>query len=413
MANSLLTPNQVTREALRILHQKCNFVGNVNRQYDKRFAVDGAKIGTSLDVRLPNKYTIRTGSTLSAQDTVERVVTLPCATQKGVDLNFTSVDLTMSLDDFSRRILEPAMAVLAANIESDAFSMYKDVHHTAGTVGTQIDYKKFQQAGQKLTESLAPRDNMRTMTLDPASCVEFSDAVKGLFQDSDNIAKQYKEGKVGRTAGFNVYENTLIPAHTPGTHTTGSTPLVDGASQGNAGTNNAFVSTTDLVTDGWAASTAVLKEGDIITITGVNSVHPETRADTGNLQQFVVQEDVTSTAGGAATFEISPAIITGGAYQTVTASPADNAAITPFGTEDVAFGQNLAFHRDAFIFATADLIDVSRYGAWGAREVYDGISMRLARQYDINNDQIPARIDVLYGYVAPYPELACRLVHQL
>lgn len=408
MANTLLTPQMITREALRILHQKLNFVGNVNRQYDSRFAQSGAKIGTTLDVRLPNKYTTRTGAALAAQNTVNRKVTLPVATQKGVDVNFSSVELTMDIDNFAKLILEPAMAQLAASIEADALSMYKSVPNYVGAVNGQLDFKKFQQAGQVLTENLAPVDRNRNFTLTPKSRVEFSDAVKGLFQSSDNIEEQYREGKVGRTGGFNVYENTLLPTHSTGAFA--GSGVTNGAA-GISGAGNAWAETTDVATNGWTSGQLSLKKGDIITIADVFDVHPESKQSTGVPKRFTVVEDVTDTAG-AATIKVSPAIIAGGAYQNVNAAALTGKAITVLGTTATPYGVDLAFHRDAFIFATADLEDVSRYGAWGAREVYDGISMRVARQYDINNDLVPCRIDVLYGYVAAYPELACRHVFQ-
>ena len=190
MANSILTPSIITKEALRILHAQSNFLTKINRQYDSRFAVNGAKIGTNLDVRLPNKFTVRTGSTYSAQNMVERKVSLPVATIKGVDCTITDTELTMSLNDFSDQFLKPAMNQLASDIEYSAMlAMYKAVPNAVGTVSTQIDYKKFQQAGQKLTENLAPSSD-RTFLLNPSSRVEFSDAVKGLFQSSSNIDDQ-------------------------------------------------------------------------------------------------------------------------------------------------------------------------------------------------------------------------------
>ena len=158
MANTLLTPTAVTREALRILHQKLNFVGTVLRQYDSSFAKSGAKIGDSLKIRLPNQYTVRSGASLSTQDIVESSVTLQVATQKGVDTTFTSDDLTMDLDDFSERILEPAMSVLAANIESDAMSMYKDVYNHVTDVGATVTVADVLNAGKVLTDNLAPYD---------------------------------------------------------------------------------------------------------------------------------------------------------------------------------------------------------------------------------------------------------------
>ncbi len=410
MANTILTPTMITREAQRILHQNLNIVGNMNRQYDDRFANKGAKIGTSLDLRVPPKYTVRTGSTFTSQNVVERKVNLPVATIKGIDTTISDLEMAMSLDNFSDVILKPAMAQLAAQIEYDTVSaMYKKVPNYAGTVSSQIDYKKFQQAGQVLTENLAP-SSQRCMILDPASRVEFSDAVKGLFQSSDNINKQYKEGIVGRTGGFDVFENTMMPAHTTGTY--GGTPLTNGANQGSTGADNAWVETSSIITDGWTATTTVLKAGDIITIGGVFAVHPETKVSTGVLKRFTVVSDTTTDGSGNSTFSISPAIISGGAYQNVTNRAADNQAITVLGTSATAYGQNLAFHKDAFAFVTADL-EIPRGVDMAAREVFDGISMRFVRWFDGDSGEFKSRFDVLYGYAAVYPELACRLVHQL
>lgn len=158
MANTILTATAVTREALRVLHQKLNFVGTITRDYDDRFAQQGAKIGDTLKIRLPNQYKVRTGAALNPTpaelDTTEASVDLKVQTQKGVDLNFTSVDLTLALDDFSERILEPAMSVLAANIEADAMNMYKDVWNQ---VGGGASFAKVLQARKVLVDNLAPR----------------------------------------------------------------------------------------------------------------------------------------------------------------------------------------------------------------------------------------------------------------
>jgi len=407
MANTILTSQIITREAQRILHQKLNIVGNMNRQYDDRFAKRGAKIGTSLDLRLPAKFTVRTGSSYSGQNVVERKVNLPVATVKGVDMAISDLEMALSLDDFSKTILEPAMAQLAAQIEYDAINaLYKYVPNYVGTVSTQLDYKKFQQAGQVLTENLAP-SSQRCFILNPSSRVEFSDAVKGLFQSSTNIENQYKEGIVGRTGGFDVFENTMVPAHTTGTYA--GTPLTNGANQGSTGADNAYATTSSLITDGWTSTS--LKAGDIITIADVYEVHPETKQSTGKLKKFTVTADVSDTAG-AITMTISPAIIAGGAYQNVTARAGDNKAITVLGTSATAYGQNIAFHKDAFAFVTADL-EVPNGVDMAAREVLDGISMRFVRWFDGDTGEFKSRIDVLYGYAPVYPELAVRAVHQL
>lgn len=397
MANDLLTSTIVTREAQRVLHQKLNFIGSINRQYDDRFSKSGATDGQTLNIRLPNQYSVRTGATISTNDTAETSVQLAVSTQKGVDVNFTTAELSLSIDDFSTRILEPAMAVLAANIEGDAFNMYKDVYQVVGTAGTTPNTLKVLNQGRAaLTDSLAPSSE-RGLQLNTDAQVEVVDAIKGLFQDSNEVAKAYREGLLGKTAGFGmIYENTLVPIHTNGSM--GGTPLVNGAVSSGA---------TTIAIDGVTSGNTWTK-GTTFTIANVFSVHPEMKTSTGKPQRFVVTEDVTFT-GGAATVSISPAIVSSGAKQNVSALPADNAAITVYGTATGSYAQNLAYHKDAFVFATADLEDVSQYGAWGAREVFDGLSLRVARQYDITNDKIPCRIDILYGYKTVRPQLACRV----
>ena len=393
MPNTLLTPTAVTREALRILHQKLNFVGNIERQYDSSFAKSGAKIGDTLKIRLPNQYVVRTGATLAAQDTTETSTTLQIATQKGVDLNFTSADLTLSLDDFSKRILDPAMAVLAANIESDALSMYKDVYNIVDNDAAAISFLNIMQGRQTLNENLAPMDNQRCALLTTTHTAKLVDALKGLFQDSTAISKQYKEGAMGRTGGFDFYENTLLSNHLTGTaaKTTGYT--VNGASQ---------VGAAIVVQLG----TATFKKGDIVTFAGCNAAHPETKADMGSLLKFVVTADY---AGGAGSLAISPAIVVTGATQNVTASPTNGGAVVKVGAgASELLTNSMVFHKEAFAFATADLVMPDGVD-FAKRETMDGISMRIVRAYDINNDKFPCRLDVLYGYKTIRPQLACRI----
>jgi hypothetical protein len=397
VANTLLTPTQVTRKALFILHQKLNFVGSIYRDYDSQFAKDGAKIGSNLNIRLPNQYTVRTGSTLSAQDTTETSVQLQITTQKGVDVNFTSSDLTLSLDDFSERILEPAMAVLAANIEADAMSMASDVYNQVTNTGSAITFNKVLNGRKMLVDNLAPPSN-RSCSLNTQDNVDLVDSLKGLFQDGPSLSKQYREGYMGHTAGFDFLENTLWPSHTVGTKA--GTPVVNGAGQSGA----------SLVTNGWSNSSAILTKGDIFTVAGVFRVHPESKVATGQLQQFVVTSAVSSDGSGNATIQISPSIVTSGAAQNVSGSPAAGAAVTVAGSSGAAHGISLAYHEQAFVFATADLV-MPKGVDFAAREVQDGVSMRIVRAYDINSDKFPTRIDVLYGYKTVRPQLAARLAN--
>jgi hypothetical protein len=392
MPNTLLTATAVTRESLRVLHQKLNFVGNVYRQYDDSFAKDGAKIGDSLKIRLPNQYTVRSGANLSAQDTTETSTVLQVATQKGVDLNFTSTDLTLSLDDFSKRILEPAMSVLAAAIESDSLNMRKEVWTQVNNSGAAITFAKLLEGRKRMVDNLAPAGTWNAL-MNTTDSINLVDALKGLFQDGKEVATQYREGKMGRGAGFDFMESTHLSTQQRGT------------GNGNYLVNDTVASGDATVTVD--TGTGTIKKGEIVTFAGVNSVHPETKVDTGVPQQFVLTAD---HAGGAGDLALQPAFVSTGAAQNVSALPADNAAVTIAGTASVNYGQSLLFHPDAFAFATADLVMPSGVD-FARREVLDGISMRIVRQYDINTDRFPTRIDVLYGYKTLRPQLACRLAN--
>jgi hypothetical protein len=396
MSNSLLTPTAVTRKALQVLHQKLNFIGSINRQYDDSFAKSGAKIGDSLKVRLPNQYTVRTGATLSTQDTTETSTTLQVATQKGVDLTFSSNELTLSLDDFSDRILQPAMSVLAANMEADALSMALDVYNSVNNVGAAITFNKALAARKLLVDNLAP-GNDRSLILNTQDNLDLVDGLKGLFQDSTQISKQYREGVVGVTAGFGtIYENTLLASQTTGTAPSATLYTVNGAVTAN-GSAAVTVQT----------GTATFKKGDVFTVAGCNRVHPETKADTGALQQFVVTTDY---AGGAGSLAFAPAIYTTGGLQNVTAGGMPNAgALVKVGGASAVYRPSLAFHKDAFTFATADLV-MPQGVDFSAREVFDGLSMRIVRQYAISSDTLPCRIDVLYGYKTLRAQLAARIL---
>ena len=404
----------ITREACRRLHQSCNAITNMNTQYDDKYAQDGAKIGYTLNIRMPVKYNVRTGATLSADDHSERSTPLTVQSQYGVDVNFTSAELTMELDDFSERVLAPAMEQLAARTEGDTLAdRYKDVaNYTNATTDGLLNYRRYQQNGKNITNELGPK-SQRSGILSPDSVIEFNDAVKGLFQDSGRISKAFIEGQMGRTGGFDVFENTLTPSHTTGS--LAGSPVTDGTALGTATTTaNTWVSQSQLTITG-ATTTTTLKAGDIITMAGVYEVHPELKTNLGRLRRFVVQSDVTATNG--ATFNVKPGLIygSGNAYQNCAlsgVSDTDGLTITLIGAVSSQFKQDLFYHKDAFVFATADLIDVSKFGAWGARSTQDGIRMRIARQYDITNDKVPCRLDILFGSGQLLPELASRHMYE-
>jgi len=389
MSNTVLTPTAVTREFLRILHQKLNFIGTIVRSYDDSFADEGAKIGDSLKIRLPNQYTVTSGATLNVQDTVEESVTLQVATQKHVGMNFSTSELTLSLDDFSKRIIEPAASVLAANVEADAMNMFKDVYNSNWNVGAAATYNKVLDARVLLQRGLAPL-NDRYVNVNPLDMADIVKDTKTLFNDVGQISKQYKEGYLGRVAGFDWMENTMWPGFTRGAGTSYVCNTSTGITSG----------TATITLSGGSGTSAV---GDVFTIQDVYSVHPETKVSTGVLQQFVV------TAAGTTSQAVSPTPITSGAKQNVTlVSAGASKTVTFLGTASTASQTSMLYQKEAFAFATADLL-MPKGVDFSAREVMDGISLRIVRQYDINNDKLPCRVDVLYGYKTLRPQFAARL----
>lgn len=403
MANSLLSPTIITREALRVLHGNLAFLKNVNKDYDSKFAQSGAKIGSSLTVRKPNKYTVRTGRVMSVQDQSEQSLTLSVSTQKGVDMNFTGQELALTIDEFSKRYIQPAMSVLAAQIDADALSMTKDVYNTVGTPGTTpASFQVWADAMARLDDYLAPRDPMRQAILSPAAMARTVDGLKGLLVPGDKIGDQYRNGIMSNSSvGLKWGIDQNVINLTMGTRS-GTTLVTD---------PSALLATgaTQVTVDGFAGATDTVKQGEVFTIGSVYAVNSETKATQTFLQQFTVTADATA-ASNKATLSISPTMYSSGALQNVSALPADNAAVTFFGTTSTnVYPQNLIYHRDAFTFATADLPMPRNPAIFAAREVMDGISMRVWQGDDIINDQFPCRVDVLYGYKTVYPELACRV----
>lgn len=389
--NTLLNSSIITNAALAILHQKLNFIGSINRAYDDSFAKSGARIGSALRIRLPNEYVVRSGPTLAPQATVENQVTLNVTTQRGVDLSFSSTELTMNIDDFANIVLEPAMARLAAVMEADALNMAADIFNQVNGHGAAQTFRNVLLARKLLRDNLAPVGEYMCR-LNTQDNVDLVDALKGLFQSSTSIRDQYLDGVMGHSGGFEFAENTFLSTYTRGAES--GTYVLNGVPATGA--------TTAVVATGTGAGNA----GDVFTMAAVNRVHPETKVSTGVLQQFVL---TAAYAGGAGTISFSPALnYSANGQQNVNAAPATNAALVFAGTASTAAGLSLAYAKDAFTFATADMLMPSGVDM-AARKVQDGISMRLVRQYDINNDLFPVRFDVLYGYKTIRPQLAVRL----
>jgi len=400
VANSILTIDMITRKALEILENNLVLTRNVNRQYDDSFAVEGAKIGSTLRIRLPDRALVTDGAALQVQDDNEQFTTLTVSSQKHIGINFTTAEMALSLDDFSDRVLKPRISQLAASIDADVANVFRNVYQSVGTPGTTpATSLVLLQAQQKLNEAAAPM-SPRYATVNPAANAGLVEGLKGFFNPTDIISKQFKSGMMGTgVLGYDeINMSQSIKTFTTGSR--GTTLAVNGA----ISTQGA----STIAIDGGSGSATIVK-GDVFTIAGVFAVNPQTRESTGSLQQFVATADATASSGAWASVSISPPIYTAShALATVDTFPADNAVVTVLGSASTQYPQNLVYVKDAFTMATADLL-LPQNVEMAGRAVHNGISMRIVRQYDINNDRMPCRVDVLYGYSAIRAPLACRM----
>ena len=375
---------------------------NVNRQYDDSFAVEGAKIGSTLRIRLPDRALVTDGAALQVQDDNEQYTTLSVASQKHIGVNFTSAELTMQLDDFAERVLKPRISQLASSIDADVANSYKAIYQSVGTPGTTPSTSLvLLQAQQKLNEAAAVM-SPRYATVNPAANAGLVEGMKGLFNPTDTISRQFKNGMMGMgVLGFEeINMSQSIKQHTTGTRSTADTILVNGT----ISTEGA----TTISIDGGTGS-ATVTVGDVFTVASVYSVNPQTRESTGSLQQFTVTAANTAASGAWTSIAVSPAMYTSSnALATINAFPQDNAVVTFLGAASTQYAQNLVYHKDAITFATADLL-LPQGVDMASRQVHNGISMRVVRQYDINNDRLPCRIDVLYGYSTIRPQMGVRI----
>lgn len=405
MANTIktLSAGDITRKALSLLHNELVFCKTIDRQYDDRFSRSGAKNGGTLQIREPNQFTVRTGAVMDVQDVTETTQALTVATQKGVDINFSSVELTLSLDDFSERILKPAISRLAADVDSTVITAsYKDVYNFENTTfGTKPTLADILAARAVLSKGLAPASD-RYVMLEALAANAVITAGYNIFNPASEISKQYDTGLLGRVYGFEFRESEMTPTHTNGSRDD-TTPVCDISTISNGATT---LTTTGI------DNAATVKQGDVFTLAGVYAVNPETKTPYAHLQQFVVTADITCDT--ADVLAIAPTIYKSGAKQNVYAAAWTGSKALVFvaaggsGTASTAYVNSLAYHKNAFTMVTADL-EMPKGVDFAAREMFDGISLRVVRNFDIVNDKFPCRLDVLFGYKTIRPEWACRI----
>ncbi len=400
MANNILTIDMITRKSLEILENELVLTRNVNRQYDDSFAVQGAKIGSTLRIRLPDRALVTDGAALQVQDDNEQYTTLTVASQKHIGVNFTSAELTLQLDDFAERVLKPRISQLASSIDADVANAYKTIGNSVGTPGTvPATSAVLLAAQQKLNENAAGM-RPRYATVNPAANAGLVEGMKGLFNPTDTISKQFKNGLMGTgVLGYDeIGMSQSIKQHTTGSRDASASTTVKTtvASEGQA---------TIVLTQG--SVTTTIKAGDTFNIANVYAVNPQTRETTGSLFDFVALADATAVAGDW-TVTVAPMYTAAHALATINAFPVATAVVTFRGAASSSYAQNLVYHKDAITFATADLL-LPQGVDMASRAVHNGISLRVVRQYDINNDRMPCRIDVLYGYSTIRPQMAARI----
>ena len=416
MANNLLTISKITNEALMVLENELTFTSEVDRNYDDQFAVVGAKIGNTVNVRKPGRFIGTTGPALNVEDFNETSVPVTLSTQFHVDTQFTTQDLALSLDMFSDRVLKPAVAAIANKIDRDGLAMATlqtaNIVGTAGTPPTGLI--TYLTAGAYLDSEGAPRDGRRSCIVEPFTSATIVDSLKGLFVPQQAISDQYSKGLMGRdSGGMNWKLDQNVVAQTFGSNSTTTVTA-----------SVATTTATGFLTSGWASSSTItvtaantgtlnLNAGDTFTIAGVYAVNPQNRQAYGSnkLRNFVVKTTVAIASGASGSVVVSPAVITAGQFQNVSIpTTSASAAITQFNSTGVVSPQNIIMHRNAFTVAVADLeLPEGVHFAGRASDKDIGLSMRVVRQYTINNDSIPTRLDVLYGWAPLYPELACRV----
>lgn len=414
MANTLLTIDMVTREAVELWHNDNAFLMNINRQYDSSFAKTGAQIGTQLRIRLPNDYTVTNGPALSVQSTANQYTNLVLSTQRHIDVGFGSLDMTLKMQDMSQNILKPMINNLAGNVARTIMSGYTEdqgqysgtffpgIANSVSNFVSNVDgssviinptSQQYLDAQAILTENSVPMGSIRKVVNSPRTNAAVVNSLSGLFNPQNSISKQYQTGQMYRAFDFEWMTDPTVTTHTSGSFTAGTVSVAD-------------QSGLTILTN---AITGQLKAGDIITFPNVLEVNRITKGSAGVLKQFVITATTATT--GATSIQIYPALIPPAAsganvqYQTVNSSPAASAAITMVTPASTLYRKNIAFCRDAITLGTADLFMPPN--VVGSRKNKDGVALRLIANYYIpGTDEVVSRLDTLFGWLTVRPEWA-------
>lgn len=401
MSNVLATTSVVAKEAVAILENMLSFSGMVNRDWEDEFEGNmnrGYAPGQTINIKRPPRYTYRDGRIANPQGTVESTIPLTLS-QGGCDLQFTSSERTLSLTKLEDK-LQAALATVANEIDRRGLDMARlQSNNVIGTPGTApntqlLALQAITGLNQRLDEMGAPRDKRRGLIMSPALNAPMVVGMAGMFNSQSILDKQMKQGVMVDSLGLAYAMDQNVQTHANGTQ-----PVASGTVNG-AGQSGSVININT------ASITGTITRGSKVTFANVFAVNPQSRQSTGTLAQFTVVNDV---AAAATSMTVSPALVTSGAFQNVTASPANTAVITIFGTASGSYAFNPAFHKDAFTLAMVPMWAPA--GGKGVVDVsqteYKGFRLKVTEFYDGMADTSIMRIDVLYGWASPYPELSC------
>lgn len=409
MANAFLTTDEITLEALAVLENMLGFTKTVRRKYDRYFAVSGAKISDTLRVRKPARYLGSYGAGYAPEAITETSVNVTLDKYFKVHMEMSTEDLTLRIDEFSDRILKPAVSRIANKIDEDGLALAKQVYQSVGTPGAAITSpQQLFLAQAKLDNAAALDDGDRSFIMDPLTNANLSNGLTSFFNPQTDMSTNVRRGKLGELANFDCGKDQNVSKQTIGT--LGGTPRVN--------LPGGWAGGTTMPTDGWTVTTSTLKQGDVFQIANVYAVNPQNYASTGQLQDFIATADTTTDGAGNMTISYSPTIVLSGPFQNVNSAPADNALISVYGLAAASFSTisgitapiNLAYHPDAFTLVCADLYKPE--GTDRASRKSDdqlGLSIRYIRDYDGVTDSLINRLDILYGWALLRPELAVRV----
>lgn len=408
MSNQLLTISMITEKSAIVLGNNLVLAKTVNRDYDEDFGVKGAKIGQTLNVRLPARYSVRSGTVVEIEAQTETYTPLVFTQPIGIDLAFTSQELTFSLDDFANRTLKPAITRIANEIDNRGFALVNSGFNYVGMPGTAITGSStldartaVLQAAARLYDNDAPvgDENLHLINGSSFNAV-LSGTNSSLFNPSREISEIYVKGMQGEFGGFQVYMDQLAPMHQVGVYGGSPTTQTSGSPQ----------TGSSIVTAGWTATTTSLNVGDIFTIAGVYAVNPQTKGVYSWLQPFTVTAPTVTDGSGNSTISVSPSVVATGAFQNVSQAIPNSAAITVVGPTGTNSQQSIAYHKDAFMLANQDLVlPVGVERADYVRDEMTGVGIRVVSQYDIRTNQHITRFDSMIAWATLYPQLMTRI----